>query len=98
MKVSVQSVNFNIDNELIKFIEKKVNNLEKFHDNILGAEVFLKVEKSSNKKNKITEIKISLPGNDLVVKKQNKSFEEGVSMAVDTIKRQLLKRKEKLRA
>ena len=98
MKVSVQSVNFNIDNELVKFIEKKVNNLEKFHDNILGAEAFLKVEKSSNKKNKITEIKIKLTGNDLVVKKHNKSFEEGISMAVDTIKRQLLKRKEKLRA
>jgi len=98
MKVSVQSVNFNIDVELVKYIEKKVNNLEKFSDNIVDAEMFLKVEKSSEKENKVSELKVRLPGNDLVAKKQNKTFEEAASLAVDAIKRQLLKRKEKLRA
>ncbi len=98
MKVSVQSVNFNIDNDLIKFIERKVNTLEKFHDHLLGAEVFLKVQKSSEKENKITELRINVPGNDIVVKKQSKKFEEGISMSVDSVKRQLVKRKEKLRA
>ncbi len=98
MKVSVQSVNFNIDHDLVKFIEKKVNTLEKFHDHILEAEVFLKVQNSSEKENKYTEMKINLPGKDVVVKKQSKKFEEGVSMAVDSIKRQLVKRKEKHRA
>ena len=53
MKVSVQSVNFNIDKELVKFIENKINTLEKFYDNILGAEVFLKVQNTSEKENKI---------------------------------------------
>jgi len=98
MKISVQSVNFNIDNDLMKYIEKKVNNLEKFHDQILGAEVFLKVQSASEKENKTTEVKINLPGNDIVMKKQSKTFEEGVSMSVDSLKRQLVKRKEKLRA
>ena len=98
MKVSVQSVNFNIDNELVKFIERKVNTLEKFHDHILGAEVFLKVQNSSEKENKYTEMKINLPGKDIVVKKQSKKFEEGVNTSVDSLKRQLVKRKEKLRA
>ena len=98
MKVSVQSVNFNIDDDLVKFIERKVNTLEKFHDQILGAEVFLKVQNSSEKENKYTEMKISLPGKDIIVKKQSKKFEEGVNMSVDSLKRQLVKRKEKLRA
>ncbi|NOQ92733.1 MAG: ribosome-associated translation inhibitor RaiA [Flavobacteriaceae bacterium] len=98
MKISVQSVNFNIDNDLMKYIEKKLNNLEKFHDQILGAEVFLKVQSTSDKENKITDIKINLPGNDIVIKKESKTFEEGVSMAVDSLKRQLVKRKEKIRA
>ncbi len=97
MKVSVQSVNFNISNDLIIFVEKRVGNLEKFHDNIIGAEVFLKVVNTSDKENKISELKINLPGNDIVVKKQSKSFEEGVSLSVDAMKRQLLKRKDKLR-
>ena len=98
MKVSVQSVNFNIDKELLNFIEKKINNLEKFHDNILGAEVSLKVQKTSEKENKISELRIVLPGNDILIKKQSKTFEEGISLSVDAIKRQLLKRKEKQRA
>jgi|SRR5210317_1217333 putative sigma-54 modulation protein len=98
MKVSVQSVNFNISSELVEFIEKKVNNLEKFHDHILGGQVFLKVQSSSEKENKITELKMSIPGNDIVAKKQSKTFEEGISQCVDSVRRQLLKRKDKLRA
>ena len=98
MKISVQSVNFNISKDLVNFIEKKVNNLEKFHDHIIGAEIFLKVQSTSEKENKIIDIKVKLPGIDIVAKKQSKTFEEGVSLAADSVKRQLVKRKEKLRA
>ncbi len=98
MKVSVQSVNFNIDKDLMNFVEKKVESLEKFNDNILGAEVFLKVQKTKEKENKISDLRIMIPGNDVVVKKHSKTFEEGISTAVDSLKRQLLKRKEKQKA
>jgi len=98
MKVSVQSVNFNIDKELVKYIENKINSLEKFHDNILGAEVFLKVQNTSEKENKFSDVKISVPGSDLVIKKQSKTFEEGISVSVDSLRRQLVKTKEKRRA
>ncbi len=98
MKVSIQSVNFNINQDLVQFIEKKVNNLEKFHDHIVGAEVYLKVQSTSEKENKIADIKIKLPGADAVAKKNSKSFEEAVSTCVDSLRRQLVKRKEKLRA
>lgn len=97
MKVSVQSVNFNISRELVEFIEKKINNLEKFHDHIIGAEVYLKVQSTSEKDNKTVEVKMNLPGNDIIAKKQSKTFEDGVSQAADSIRKQLLKRKEKLR-
>ena len=97
MKVTTQSVNFNASVDLLDFIEKKVASLAKFHDKIVNAEVFLKLENSSDKENKITEIKINIPGNELVVKKQFKSFEEGVSTAVDSLKRTLKKSKEKQR-
>ena len=97
MKVSIQSVNFNATASLTIFVERKVASLAKFHDKILKAEVFLKIENSSDKENKITEIKINIPGNELVVKKQFKSFEEGISMGVESLKRRLKKSKEKLR-
>ena len=97
MKVFIQSVNFNADSCLMKFIEKKVGGLSKFHDKIIDAEVFLKVQNTSDKENKISEIKMNIPGNELMIKKEAKSFEEGISLAVDSLKRQLKKSKEKLR-
>ncbi|MGB0778445.1 MAG: ribosome hibernation-promoting factor, HPF/YfiA family [Flavobacteriaceae bacterium] len=98
MKVFVQSVNFNADKDLVNFVEEKLQALEKFHDRIVDAEVFMKVQKTSEKENKITEIKMNLPGNDLIVKKQSKTFEEGAVLCVDSLKRQLVKIKEKQRA
>lgn len=97
MKVFTQSVNFNADKSLIKYVDEKLNGLEKFHDKIVDAEVFLKVENTSDKENKITEIKINVPGSELIVKKKTKTFEEGVSLSVDSLKRQLKKSKEKHR-
>ncbi|MFD0760970.1 ribosome hibernation-promoting factor, HPF/YfiA family [Lutibacter aestuarii] len=98
MKVYVQSVNFNADKKLIEFIEKKVNNLEKYYDRIVDCEVFLKVQQTSEKENKTVDIKLNVPGNDMVVKKQCKTFEEGTSLAVDSLKRTLIKMKEKVSA
>ena len=98
MKVSVHSVNFNISRDLVEYIEKKINNLEKFHDHILGAEVFLKVQSTSQKENKTVEVKMGLPGNDIVAKKNSKTFEDAISQAADSLRKQLVKRKEKLKA
>ena len=98
MKVNVQSVNFNIDKDLIDFIEKKVNSLEKYYDKIVDSDVYLKVQQTSGKENKLVEIKMNVPGNDFVVKKQCRTFEEGTMLVVDSMKRQLTKKKGKIRA
>ncbi|MBL4723845.1 MAG: ribosome-associated translation inhibitor RaiA [Lutibacter sp.] len=98
MKVHVQSVNFNADSSLLEFVEKKINSLEKYYDKIVDSEVFLKVQQTSDKENKIVDVKLNIPGNDFVVKKQCKTFEEGVMLATDSLKRQLTKKKEKVRS
>ena len=97
MKVFTQSVNFNADKELIKFSEEKVSTLTKFHDKIVDAEVFLKVLNTSDKENKLTEVKINIPGSELIIKRETKTFEEGINAAVDNLKRQLKRSKEKHR-
>lgn len=97
MKVFTQSVNFNADKELVEYAENKVSSLTKFHDKIVDAEVFLKVQNTSDKENKITEVKINIPGSELIVKRQTKTFEEGLNSAVDNLKRQLKRSKEKHR-
>jgi putative sigma-54 modulation protein len=97
MKVFTQSVNFNADKELIDFTQKKVESLVKYHDKIVDAEVFLKVQNTSEKENKITEVKINIPGSELIIKRETKTFEEGIVSAVDNLKRQLKRSKEKQR-
>lgn len=98
MKVNVHAVNFNVDKKLVNFIEEKVIKLEKFYDKLVASDVFLKVENTSDKENKIVELKISVPGDEFVVKKQSKSFEEATDLAAESLERLLVKRKEKVRA
>tara|TARA_R110002033_G_scaffold819_2_gene8083 strand:+ start:223 stop:525 length:303 start_codon:yes stop_codon:yes gene_type:complete len=98
MKVNTQSVNFTADKKLLDFIQKRMDKLEVFYDNVIKTDVYLKVENTSDKENKIFEARLSVPGDSLVVKKQCKSFEEGVDVAISSLERQLKKRKEKLRA
>lgn len=97
MKVNVHAVNFNVDRKLVDFIDVRVNKLEKYFDKIVSYDVFLKVERTSEKENKIVEAKIIVPGDEFIVKKQCKSFEEGVELASEAMERLLVKRKEKIR-
>lgn len=98
MKVNTQSVNFHADQKLLDFIQTKMNKLDLFYDKVIQSDVYLKVENTSNKENKIFEARVSVPGDSLMVKKQCKTFEEGVDSAVASLERQLKKRKDKLRA
>ena len=98
MKVNTQSVNFTADKKLIDFIQKRMDKLEMYYDKVIKSDVYLKVENTRDKENKIFEARVSVPGDSFVVKKQCKSFEEGVDMAAASLERQLKKRKEKLRS
>jgi len=98
MKVNTQSVNFNADKKLIDFIQKRMDKLDMFYDKVIQSDVYLKVENTSEKENKIFEARIRVPGDSFIVKKQCRSFEEGVDMAASSLERQLKKRKQKLRA
>ena len=98
MKVNVQTPNFDADVKLINFIEKRLAKLEQFYDRIIYADVFLKLQNTSDKQNKIVEILLSIPGGDVIAKKECKKFEEGTDECVQALERQLKKRKEKQRA
>lgn len=98
MKVNVHAVNFNVDQKLVDFIQERMDKLEKYYDKIVSSDVFLKVEKTSDKENKIVEVKIHVPGNDFMVKKQCKTFEESIDVAAESLERSLVKRKEKVNA
>lgn len=94
MKVNVQTLNFSAKEDLLAFVEKRLSKLEKFTDKIVAANVYLK-ELPSGEKDKGVEILLQVPGDDIVVKKTAKSFEEAMDENVKVLERQLKKRKEK---
>jgi len=97
MNIKINTVRFSADQRLEKFVHQKVKKLVQFYDDIIGAEVFLKLGNTPGIGNKITEIRIDLPGNELFAKKQSKSFEQSTDNAIDALKKQITKHKEKMR-
>jgi putative sigma-54 modulation protein len=98
MKVNVNAVNFTVDKKLVDFTQERMDKSEKYYDKIVSCDVFFKVEKTSEKENKIAEIKIHVPGDEFIVKKQCKTFEEAVEQSAESLERLLIKRKEKVNA
>lgn len=97
MNIKIHSIHFDADKKLEDFIESKVGKLSQFYDSIIGAEVFLRLDKAQNTENKIAEIKLEIPGNDLFAKKQSATFEASIDGSIDALKRQIVKHKEKQR-
>ncbi|HKI88634.1 MAG TPA: ribosome-associated translation inhibitor RaiA [Draconibacterium sp.] len=98
MNINLNAVHFTPDQKLVDFTNKKINKLETFFEGVISAEITLRVLKPESADNKIAEIKLSLPATDyLFAKKQADSFEEAIDLAVDAIRRQLTKFKEKLK-
>ena len=97
MDIKIHSIHFDADKKLIDFINSKVKKLIQYSENILGVEVFLRLEKDQNTENKVAEIRLDIPGSDIFAKKKTKSFEESVDNSIEAIKRQISKFKEKQR-
>ncbi|MFT4526217.1 MAG: putative sigma-54 modulation protein [Granulosicoccus sp.] len=95
MTVKIQSIHFDADDKLLQFIEQRVEKLKSYNSEIIDAQVYLRLDKNDAMSNKIAEIKLIIPGNDLFSKKQCKSFEEAIDQAGEALRRQLKKRKEK---
>ncbi len=98
MKVKIQSIHFDADKKLLDFINEKMEKLQHFYDHIIQSEVFLKIDKSDDSSNKIAEIRIHIPGQEMFAKKQCKTFEEAVDTAIDALTRQVIKHKEKVKS
>jgi putative sigma-54 modulation protein len=56
----------------------------------------MKVDKDHEKGNKVVTITLYMPGEDLVAKARARSFEEAVDEAIEMLKGQIVKQKEKM--
>ena len=97
MRLQMQAVRFNADERLLAFIQNKMNKLETFYDNITSGDVFLKLDKGDNNKiqKKLVEVKLYIPGGSVFVREEGTTFEEATDLAINTLKMNVKKFKNK---
>ena len=96
MKLQMHSIHFDADRKLTDFIQRKADKLDTFYDRIIDGEVFMRLDKNEKNANKIIEIKLNLPGKQLFAKNKSDSFEGAADEAVEGLRRQIKKFKEKV--
>lgn len=97
MEMMMKSIHFDATEKLRAFVEKKVAKLETSYEDIQKVEVQLKVVKPATALNKEADLTVTVPGSTLHVEKVCDTFEESVDQAVDAMRVQLTKFKEKMR-
>lgn len=97
MRVNINAVHFKADKKLQTFIKEKMEKLTQVFDGVIDGEVSLKLDNTDSRDNKITEIRLVVPGTNLYAKKQSATFEESTDTAVEALRRQLKRHKEKMR-
>jgi putative sigma-54 modulation protein len=90
MKLQVHSIHFDADIKLINYIQKKLDKLETFYDRMVDGEVFLRLN-NEGIDNKTVEIKVRVPGNQLLAVEKAKSFEAATGLAAEALRNQLKK-------
>ena len=96
MNVQIQTVHFDADARLLEHVNAKIEKLKTFHDKIIGAEIYLKLDnKSQQIRDKIAEIKVHVPKHSYFVKHQSKTFEESFDLAFDSLVSQVKRQKQK---
>ena len=97
MQINIHTTNVEIDKKFKDLIEKKINKLNSYHDKIISADVYLKLDNVAHHiKDKVVEIKLHIPRQECFVKSMSKSFEVSFDEAFDSVTTQLKKKKDKL--
>ena len=94
MRVNTEAIGFKADQKLLNFIQRKTSKLDRFYEQIIDAEVVLKLENSGQVRDKVAEIKLHVPGETLFAKNMAKKFESAIDETVQALKRQLIRHKE----
>ena len=95
MKIEIQAP-WKVNDKLRTIIHNKVEKFSTYIDSIIHTDVFLKVNEKNSPNDKIAEIRVSLPGPYIFAEGNGDTHEKAVASAAEKIRKQLLKKKEKL--
>lgn len=98
MQIYIHSVRFDAEKKLINFINKKMKKLIKFDYELISSDVFLRIENSTDKSNKLVEVKINSGFKELFASKKRETFEEAVDNVQEILIRLVKKNKQKKRS
>jgi len=93
MEIRVKSLKFDADEKLLAYVDKKVSKLAKFFDGVDPVDVTLSLLHEPDNKN--VSIQAHIPGEELIIERNAKTFEEAVTEAVDLMKEKIVRAKEK---
>ena len=96
MQINIQSPGFKVSPVLSGFIHEKVSKLYNYYSEIISIEISLTVSNSDTKENKVCEIRLAIPGNDILASATCKTFEEAVLSVVEIIKNRIKRKKSKI--
>lgn len=97
METRIQAVHFDASAQLLEFVEKKVAKLEKFCDGATSLEVTMKLIKPETAMNKEVSVNLCSGLGDMFASKTSDTFEDALLAAIDALKVQIEKKREKMR-
>ena len=88
MNIQITARKFKAHDTLKEFIKDEISSLEKFNDDIIGADVILSFQNNQNSIKK-AEIVLNIPGQTLNAADQTEDFKTSVTSAIEKLRRQL---------
>ena len=95
METRIQSVHFDATQQLLEFVEKKVVKLEKLCEGATALDVNMKLIKPEMAMNKEVALRLSTGNGELFAAKVSDTFEDALLGAIDAIKVQIEKTRNK---
>ncbi|MFK7934404.1 MAG: ribosome-associated translation inhibitor RaiA [Saprospiraceae bacterium] len=98
MKINLEYDGIGTSPDLVEYVEKKVNKLERYFDRIVQADVILKHDSGKTTKQNSCDIRLNVPNTTLFADASAATIREAVTEAADNVERQLRRYKDKLQA
>lgn len=95
METRIQAVHFDASQQLMEFVEKKVAKLEKLCEGATALDVNMKLIKPETAMNKEVALRLATGNGELFASKVSDTFEDALLGAVDAVKVQLEKTRNK---
>jgi ribosomal subunit interface protein len=94
-KINIQTLHFKASEALNKYIEEKAEKLFRMSDEIIRADITLYEGAAGNPENHWCEIQLSIPGDNLFVKKNSNHYEKSILDAVTALQKIIRRNKRK---